>query len=86
MLLSFNQACSYPMRAMHAKYGSFAYSSAYAYSLLTGLFSPEQYALASQLGLSEDGEGYRKMRNKSECAVTKLCDGNPFLVSVWRPF
>ncbi|KAI5865542.1 hypothetical protein GGS23DRAFT_618629 [Durotheca rogersii] len=94
MLLSSGQACSYPMKGTHAKYGSFAYSSAYAYSVPPGLFTLEQYALASQLGFSDDGGEYWKTRRKSEYAGLehRLGDGSggggatPVLVSVWKPF
>ncbi|KAI2621653.1 hypothetical protein GGR54DRAFT_638988 [Hypoxylon sp. NC1633] len=87
MLLSSGQACSYPMKGTHAKYGCFAYSSAYAYSVPPGLFTLEQYALASQLGLSDDGGEYWKTRRKSEYAALEHRDGNsPVLVSIWRPF
>lgn len=86
MLLSSGQACSYPMKGTHAKYGSFAYSSAYGYSVPPGLFSLEQYALASQLGLSDDGGEYWKARRLSEYAGLEERDGKPVLVSVWRPF
>lgn len=86
MLLSSGQACSYPMKGTHAKYGGFAYSSAYGYSVPPGLFSLEQYALASQLGLSDDGGEYWKARRLSEYAGIEDRDGKPVLVSVWRPF
>lgn len=86
MLLSSGQACGYPMKGTHAKYGSFAYSSAYGYSVPPGLFSLEQYALASQLGLSDDGGEYWKTRRLSEYAAIEERDGKPVLVSVWRPF
>ncbi|KAG9252313.1 uncharacterized protein F5Z01DRAFT_676192 [Emericellopsis atlantica] len=86
MLLSSGQACSYPMRATHAKYGGFAYSSAYGYSVPTGLFSLEQYALASQLGLSDDGGEYWKTRRLCEYAAIEYRDEKPVLVSVWKPF
>lgn len=86
MLLSSGQACGYPMKGTHAKYGSFAYSSAYGYSVPTGLFTLEQYALASQLGLSDDGGEYWKTRRKSEYAGVETRDGGPVLVSVWKPF
>uniref|UniRef100_A0A8H7N3S4 DUF2264 domain-containing protein n=1 Tax=Bionectria ochroleuca TaxID=29856 RepID=A0A8H7N3S4_BIOOC len=62
MLLSSGQACGYPMKGTHAKYGAFAYSSAYTFSVPTGHLSLEQYALASQLGLSDDGGEYWKTR------------------------
>jgi hypothetical protein len=86
MLLSSGQACSYPMKGTHAKYGAFAYSSAYGYSVPPGLFSLEQYALASQLGLSDDGGEYWKTRRLCEYAAIEQRDDKPVLVSVWRPF
>lgn len=94
MLLSSGQACSYPMKGTHAKYGAFAYSSAYAYSVPPGLFTLEQYALASQLGLSDDGGEYWKTRRLSEYAglekrpdTTEGGDSTtPVLVSIWKPF
>ncbi|KAK8003431.1 hypothetical protein PG989_003150 [Apiospora arundinis] len=80
MLLSSGQACGYPMKGTHAKYGSFAYSSAYGYSL----------------GLSDDGGEYWKTRRASEYAGLETrgtdddaCANNeitPVLVSVWKPF
>lgn len=74
------------MKGTHAKYGGFAYSSAYAYSVPPGLLSLEQYALASQLGLSDDGGEYWKTRRLSEYAALEDRDGKPVLVSIWRPF
>ncbi|KAK5663089.1 hypothetical protein OQA88_6505 [Cercophora sp. LCS_1] len=85
MLLSSGQACSYPMKGTHSKYGAFAYSSAYAYSVPPGLFTLEQYALASQLGLSDDGGEYWKTRRLSESHLDTR-DGSPVLVSLWSPF
>ena len=85
MLLSSGQACSYPMKGTHSKYGGFAYSSAYAYSVPPGLFTLEQYALASQLGLSDDGGEYWKTRRLSESDLATR-DGAPVLVSLWSPF
>lgn len=88
MLLSSGQACSYPMKGTHAKYGAFAYSSAFGYSVPTGLFSLEQYALASQLGFSDDGGEYWKTRRLCQYAgiETRGGDGVPVLVSLWKPF
>jgi hypothetical protein len=76
------------MKGTHAKYGCFAYSSAYGYSVPPGLFTLEQYALASQLGLSDDGGEFWKTRRLSEYAGIQYRDGpdKPVLVSVWRPF
>jgi uncharacterized protein DUF2264 len=88
MLLSSGQACGYPMKGTHAKYGCFAYSSAFGYSVPPGLFSLEQYALASQLGFSDDGGEYWKTRRKSEYAglETRGDEQTPVLVSLWKPF
>lgn len=86
MLLSSGQACGYPMKATHAKYGAFAYSSAFGFSVPPGLFSLEQYALASQLGLSDDGGEYWKTRRISEYAGIEYRDDKPVLVSRWKPF
>lgn len=97
MLLSSGQACSYPMKGTHAKYGAFAYSSAYGYSVPPGLFTLEQYALASQLGLSDDGGEYWKTRRLSRSALEHRGGGGggggggreaatPVLVSDWSPF
>ena len=85
MLLSSGQACSYPMKGTHAKYGGFAYSSAYAYSVPPGVFTLEQYALASQLGLSDDGGEYWKTRRLSTSGL-ETREGLPVLVSIWAPF
>ncbi|KAJ2904015.1 uncharacterized protein MKZ38_008947 [Zalerion maritima] len=86
MLLSSGQACSYPMKGTHAKYGCFAYSSEYAYSVPPGLFSLEQYALASQLGFSDDGGEHWKARRLFEYAGLERRASVPVLVSVWKPF
>ncbi|KAL2163147.1 hypothetical protein VTH06DRAFT_6983 [Thermothelomyces fergusii] len=87
MLLSSGQACSYPMKGTHAKYGAFAYSSAFGYSVPPGLFTLEQYALASQLGLSDDGGEYWRTRRTSDSSLqTRGPAGEPVLVSLWAPF
>ena len=84
-LLSSGQACSYPMKGTHAKYGAFAYSSSYAYSVPPGLFTLEQYALASQLGLSDDGGEYWKTRRLSKSQLVHR-GSLPVLESLWSPF
>jgi len=90
MLLSSGQACSYPMKGTHAKYGAFAYSSAYAYSVPPGVFTLEQYVLASQLGLSDDGGEYWKTRRLSRSRLEfrgdSASDTSPVLISLWSPF
>lgn len=86
MILSSGQACSYPMKGTHAKYGSFAYSSAFGYSVPTGCFTLEQFALASQLGLSDDEGEVWKTRRLCEEAVIEYHDEEPVLKSIWKPF
>ena len=86
MLLSSGQACSYPMKGTHAKYGSFAYSSAYGYSVPPGLFTLEQYALASQLGFSDDGGEFWKTRRVSKSTLEERPVTGPVLISHWEPF
>lgn len=91
MLLSSGQACGYPMKGTHSKYGGFAYSSAYAYSAPPGLFTLEQYALASQLGLSDDnGESWKPRRLCTYAGIETRPSGTddsetPVLVSDWVP-
>ncbi|KKA27751.1 hypothetical protein TD95_001288 [Thielaviopsis punctulata] len=85
LLLSSGQACGYPMKATHAKYGAFAYSSFFAYSVPTGAFTLGQYALASQLGVSLDGGETWHTRRLCDTAVLECRDGVPVLVSKWRP-
>jgi len=86
MILSSGQACSYPMKGTHAKYGGFAYSSAYGYSVPTGCFTLEQFALASQLGLSDDGGEFWKTRRLCEEALIETHDDLPVLKSIWKPY
>jgi len=86
MLLSSGQACGYAMKATHAKYGKFAYSSAYAYSVPTGGYTLEQFALDSTLGLSDDEGEVWKTRRLCEEARIETHDELPVLVSIWKPF
>lgn len=74
------------MKGTHAKYGAFAYSSVYGYSVPTGCFTLEQFALASQLGLSDDGGETWKTRRLCEVAVIETREDLPVLKSIWKPF
>ncbi|KAF3386630.1 hypothetical protein F1880_000100 [Penicillium rolfsii] len=86
-LLSSGQACHYPMRATHAKYGKFAYSSAFGYSVPTGGYQLEQYAPDSMLALSEDGEFWHTRRLVENAHFEEPGqDGVPVLVSTWKPW
>ncbi|KAJ5175374.1 uncharacterized protein N7482_001251 [Penicillium canariense] len=86
-LLSSGQACHYPMRATHAKYGKFAYSSAFGYSVPTGSYQLEQYAPDSMLALSDDGEFWKTRRLAENAHFEEPGqDGLPVLVSKWNPW
>lgn len=74
------------MKATHAKYGGLAYSSAYGYSVPSGLYTLEQYALACQLGLSDDGGEFWKTRRLCKTSGIEDRNGGPVLVSTWAPF
>lgn len=91
MLLNSGQACGYPMKSTHAKYGGFAYSSAFGYSVPSSCFTLEQYSLASQLGFSDDGGEYWKTRRLCEYAGLESRKNDKgqethVLVSVWKPY
>ncbi|KAI5791915.1 hypothetical protein EDC01DRAFT_706673 [Geopyxis carbonaria] len=89
-LLSSGQHCSYPLRATHAKYGKFAYSSSFAFSVPTGGYMLDQHGLDSTLGLSlpEDAGETWKTRRIAEDAEIMTIDGppGPVLHSLWRPW
>ncbi|KAJ9661477.1 hypothetical protein H2201_006508 [Coniosporium apollinis] len=88
-LLSSGQECHYPMRAGAAKYGKFAYSSAFGYSVPTGDYNLEAYAPDNMLAVSEDGGETWKVRRKVEDAFIRLYEGGiqlPVLISLWKPW
>ena len=87
-LLSSGQACHYPMRAIQAKYGKFAYSSAFGYSVPTGSFKLEQHATDSMLALSDDGGEIWQTRRLPQDARFEWPEpnGQPVLVSSWKPW
>ena len=87
-ILSSGQACHYPMRATQAKYGKYAYSSAFGYSVPTGSYQLEQFAPDSMLALSEDGGEFWKTRRLALDAHFEEpgSDSIPVLVSSWNPW
>ena len=87
-LLSSGQACHYPLKATQAKYGKFAYSSAFGYSVPTGSYQLEQHAPDSMLALSEDGGDIWQTRRLALDAHFEEPEGNglPILVSTWKPW
>jgi hypothetical protein len=93
-MLSSGQFCPWPMKATEAKYGKFAYSSAFGFSVPTGTLI-QQMAPDSALALSNDDEESWKVRWKSMNARidSLICvkkDGGmeqlPVLKNVWRPW
>lgn len=86
-LLSSGQACHYPIRATQAKYGKFAYSASFGYSVPTGSYQLEQFAPDSMLALSDDGGDIWQTRRATLNARFEYPDGDgPVLVSDWRPW
>jgi hypothetical protein len=85
-LLSSGQACHYPVRASESKYGKFAYSSAFGYSVPTGGYFVEAIGGDNMLALSEDeGESW-KVRKQPLDARLETIDGSPILISSWKPW
>ncbi|GME65634.1 hypothetical protein GTA08_BOTSDO04773 [Neofusicoccum parvum] len=86
MLLSSGQSCHYALKNTQAKYGRFAYSAAFAYSVSTGNYTLEQWVPESALALSDDGGELWRMRRAVEDAGFEDRDGGPVLVSKMRPW
>ncbi|KAK5132111.1 hypothetical protein LTR08_000362 [Meristemomyces frigidus] len=86
-LLSSGQKCHYPLKATQAKYGHFAYSSAFGYSVPTGSYTLEQWVPESALALSDDGGELWKMRREvSDAQILEKEDGQPVLYSTMHPW
>ena len=85
-LLSSGQKCHYPIKATQAKYGHFAYSSAFGYSVPTGSYTLEQFVPESALALSDDNGEIWKMRRDVEDAQMLEKDGRPVLYSMMHPW
>ncbi|EGP87831.1 uncharacterized protein MYCGRDRAFT_70742 [Zymoseptoria tritici IPO323] len=85
-LLSSGQKCHYPLKATHAKYGHFAYSASFGYSVPTGNYTLEQHVPESALALSDDDGEIWKMRREVEDAQFLEHDGLPVLYSTMHPW
>jgi hypothetical protein len=86
-LLSSGQACHYAIKNSNAKYGKFAYSSAFAYSVSTGYQELEQFVPESSLALSDDGGELWKMRRAHNGdSQIETHEGVPVLVSSMKPW
>lgn len=91
-LLSSGQYASWLLKATEAKYGKFAYSSSFAFSVPTGT-SIEQIAPDSTLAISEDdGESWRVRWKSSETIMdsarvytTDYEMEVPVLINKWAP-
>ncbi|KAJ4295529.1 hypothetical protein N0V90_007542 [Kalmusia sp. IMI 367209] len=93
-LLSSGQFCPWPLKATEAKYGKFAYSSHFGFSVPTGPLI-QQIAPDSTLALSKDGgDTWRvpwKVSDHRFETVSLVKDGHvieqiPVLSSVWKPW
>ncbi|KAJ5708148.1 CAZyme family GH154 [Penicillium malachiteum] len=89
-LLSSGQACHYAMRGTQAKYGKFAYSAAFGYSVPTGAYELEQDAPDSMIALCDDAAGEvwktRRVAIDARFEFPEGADGTPILVSGWKPW
>ncbi|EUC48018.1 hypothetical protein COCMIDRAFT_88323 [Bipolaris oryzae ATCC 44560] len=86
-LLSSGQSCHYAIKNSNAKYGKFAYSAAFAYSVSTGYQELEQFVPESQIAFSDDGGELWKMRRalNGDSQIENI-DGVPVLVSSMKPW
>jgi len=74
------------MKASAAKYGKFAYSSVFGYSVPSGSLGLDQHALDSTLGLSDDGGEVWKTRRICDQAKIEYHNNTPVLFSIWSPY
>ncbi|TEB18319.1 hypothetical protein FA13DRAFT_1767672 [Coprinellus micaceus] len=71
-ILSSGQQCSYPVKQSAAKYGKFAYSSAFGYSIPVGSLTLEELGGDNTLALSDDnGEVWKCRRETREARIEK---------------
>jgi hypothetical protein len=93
-LLSMGQFCPWPLKATEAKYGKYAYSSHFGFSVPTGTLI-QQIAPDSTLALSKDsGETWRvPWKVTNHCFATaqlihngELAENIHVLTSTWKPW
>ncbi|THH11635.1 hypothetical protein EW146_g7977, partial [Bondarzewia mesenterica] len=90
-ILSSGQQCAYPVKQSAAKYGKFAYSSAFGYSVPSGNLTLEELAPDNALALSDDdGETWKCRRATLDARFESGTDASgkthPWLRSTWRPW
>ncbi|KAI0727992.1 hypothetical protein C8Q72DRAFT_885854 [Fomitopsis betulina] len=85
-ILSSGQQCSYPVKQSAAKYGKFAYSSAFGYSVPSGSLTLEEHAADNALALSDDAGEVWKVRRATKEARFERAGGREWLRSMWYPW
>ncbi|CAK1354061.1 unnamed protein product [Cercospora beticola] len=96
-LLSSGQKCHYPLKSTQAKYGHFAYSASYGYSVPTGSHTLEQFVPESALAFCDEPEGelWKLRRDVEDATILKVpikipgseqVNEIPVLRSVSRPW
>jgi hypothetical protein len=93
-LLSSGQSAHYALRHAAAKYGKFAYSSAFGFSCPTGDLGLEQVAGDSMLALRDvgpgtegaDGESWRVRRVPLDARIVGRGTEHVYLRSGWKPW
>ncbi|KAF9218834.1 hypothetical protein BS17DRAFT_478234 [Gyrodon lividus] len=82
-LLSSSQQCSYPIKQSTAKYGKFAYLSAFGHSVPVAVLTLEEQAIDFALALSDDdGDTWKVRRQTKEARI----EGGRRLRLVWYPW
>lgn len=85
-ILSSGQQCSYPVKNSAAKYGKFAYSSAFGYSVAVGNLTLEEVGADNALALSDDGGETWKCRRETKEARFESGQNGTWLRSMWYPW
>ncbi|TCD67447.1 hypothetical protein EIP91_012364 [Steccherinum ochraceum] len=84
-ILSSGQQCSYAVKNSAAKYGKFAYSSAFGYSVAVGNLLLHEVGADNTLALSDDGGETWKCRRETKEARFEG-EGGKWLRSMWYPW
>lgn len=85
-ILSSGQQCSYPVKNSAAKYGKYAYSSAFGYSVAVGNGTLEEIGGDNTLALSDDGGETWKCRRETKEARFGGPEDSQWLRSMWYPW
>ena len=88
-ILSSGQQCSYAVKQGASKYGKFAYSSAFGYSVSIGGYETlAEVAADNMLALSDDNEVWKVRRDTREARFEAMegVEGGMVLRSMWYPW